>query len=926
MKIPNDCEFVGRKRYLEYLQRKLDGIGQHGGKIVVVTGDTGVGKTRIVEEFLKNLAGDVFVMKTKCFAGLSLPYTSIRRALEDQGLEALLRTAQNPRIEAIFAVTKSGLVVSKLERGETIDSDILLGMLNAVSAFVRESLSYIQKSTHITDDVQSMRYGAFNLLSVPGEHLNLVAVLTGKENENLIFEMDEILKKIEVENKSMLLNWDGNIGKTAVLTKYFSVLLTDGRYAGEPTETHFQRLNLYENILHGIKRKATGKKVLLYVDDLQWADVETLELLKFLVRNSGEMPVFVLCTYNENASNVQIERRTLEPLVRDGVLEFLKIEGLNQDEFVNFLGKLLGYELDEELVAKLFAETQGNPLFTIELLKDVDENEKLEKAIKHWDYEKNLPKRIYEILEERVHRLPREDIEILQCGAVEGYEFSPNTVARLLETSKLGVLRRLSSLETAGFASRVDENHYRFSHPMLRDAIYSTIDEGLKKAYHECLAEIYEADYLAGKHEAILKMEEHYLAAGITPKIEEFAVLAGRYALANFANEKAVEVLKRGLDKAVNPERRLEILKVLIDALETDARFREEIEFIDRMLEIIKTRGNDRDMAIALKKRAEAHIAIGDYAAAMKDVEHALSLETEPALRGRLVCIRGLVHERVAEHTEALKYYEEAIKILENTEAYADLAYGYMRLGTASHSLGRMEEGERNLKKALEIYTKIEDLRGISSTSNNLGEFYRGLGERENAREQYLRALEIDRRIGDRRGLSVVYSSLGDIALDYEEYAEALRNYNESLKLCRRIDNKYGIAWNLCGIAEALVKTGQLEGVMGNLTTAFEIANRINAKDVVGWAYRVHAVYEELTGNLAKARLLYEKSAGIYEAAGMEIERAKTLCEYGRMLVESDTDFERGVELLREAINTFTQKNAKNYLAKCERVMRKTRI
>ncbi|MEM3567415.1 MAG: AAA family ATPase, partial [Thermoplasmata archaeon] len=532
MKIQTECEFVGREKYMEILRQKLDGIGERGGKIIVLSGDTGIGKTRIVEEFLKQIPENIFVLKAKCVAGLDIPYSSIKKALESQGLGDLLKTTRNPRIEAVFAVTKSGLVLSKMEREERIDPDILVGMLNAVGAFVRESLSYFRKSPEIGEDVQSMRYGAFNLLTVPGELLNLVAVLTGRENENLIFEMGEILKKIEAENKSMLMNWDGNIAKTAALTKYFSVLLTDGRYAGEPTETAFQRLNLYENILYGIKRKAGGRKVLIFIDDIHWADVESIEVLKFLVRNSPELPILVLSTYNENATSVQVERRMLEPLEREGYLEFIGIQGLMQDEFLNFLTKLMGYEPDEEIASLLFTQTQGNPLFAIELLAEVEER-KLEEGLRAKDYQKNLPKRIYEIIEERVKRLAREDMELLECCAVEGYEFSPNSVARLLEISKLAVLRRLSSLESAGLVTRVEENRYRFSHPMLRDVIYSMLDEELKKAYHEFMAEISEAEYLAGNHEFILQMVEHYLAAENSQKIEEYAAVAGRYALAN---------------------------------------------------------------------------------------------------------------------------------------------------------------------------------------------------------------------------------------------------------------------------------------------------------------------------------------------------------------------------------------------------------
>jgi len=939
-----ESKFIGRESYIALLNKKLNDAMEGRGNAIVIFGDTGTGKTRLIKEFIKTIDNKALVMQSACASSTSVPYAPLRNALKGTGMDMLFEYSKNPKLEAIFAVTKSGILLSKMESQHRIDSDILVGMVNAVTAFVKDTLCQMQESENMSEDVHSMRYGTFNLLSVPGETINLIAVLTGRENELLISDMQEVIRRIEREHRDALQNWDGNLNKMAGLSRYLSVLFSEGQYSGVSyaQNIHIEKLNLYENVLYGFRRKTEQSPLILVIDDIQYADPATFDLLVFLMRSISDMRAFIICACNEKTGNGAQYMEMLGTLAKDEIIKTITLNDLSEAETIALVNSILGNAGDEELPQQIYQVTRGNPLFTIETLSALLEEGKIKLKGDYYEYEFDkirLPIKIYEILEAKIRKLDLDALHVLQCASIEGNEFHAGYVARLLDTTKLKVLRVLSTLESTGLVIRVEGEKYRFVQPLMREVIHTSIDEALRNEYHRYFGEILETEYLAGKHDSMLPMIENYITAGDVEKIKKYALVAGRFALSCFANERAADILMRSYARLseMHGSERIEFLRTLVDALDSDGKYTEEIAYIDEILKFVRCDEKLTDKknieVWAYGKRAECNIARSNYSEAMGDVKNAISILFDGTKNrgklptglettyGKLLCIEGLVYERLAEHKQAINYYMDAIKQLENSNAHQEIAYAYHRIGTAYHSLGMIEDAEKFLHKSLEISRKNNDLKGISITSNNLGELYRGLGEKEKAIKYYEEALAIDKKLGDRRGLSVVYSSLGDIALDYEEYAHAIEYYEQSNKICRRIDNKYGIAWNLCGIAECRVRMKEHTDVIQNLTKSFEIASRIGARDVMGWAHRVNALYEELSENLERARNLYEKSASIFENAGMEIERAKTLMELGRMYLQRGIHRDNGISLLNSCLELFSKKHAKNYLRKCQQYM-----
>jgi predicted ATPase len=137
-------EMIGRQNELEELYEHLGKASQGRGTTLFISGEAGIGKTRLLEE-IKNLAGS---RGFQILSGNSLyesltPYMPFLEALRSGGMESLF-AEEAPRVEAVYLVTNTGLLVKEVLREETeLDSDLFASMLTTVGDFVKDSLSML---------------------------------------------------------------------------------------------------------------------------------------------------------------------------------------------------------------------------------------------------------------------------------------------------------------------------------------------------------------------------------------------------------------------------------------------------------------------------------------------------------------------------------------------------------------------------------------------------------------------------------------------------------------------------------------------------------------------------------------------------------------------------------------------------------------
>jgi PAS domain S-box-containing protein len=239
--------------------------------------------------------------------------------------------------------------------------------------------------------------------------------------------------------------------------------------------------------------------LLLFLDDLQWADVGTLRLLRRLDHAGGPGHLVVLGTFRDNEVSAlhpltqlldYLEKRALTPLrIRLAPLSTPDIEEWLADIYQ--FHEQLDHQLDSPATAVwLQQQSEGNPLFVSQLLGTLRERGILrrEGGIWLWDAERlaaaQLAGNILGFMEARLRELPHEQQSLLSCAASLGTEFGEDELMCVLELPRDEVSSLLARTEEAQLTEHVRDGNWRFAHDRIQQAAYRLLPEELRRRQH----------------------------------------------------------------------------------------------------------------------------------------------------------------------------------------------------------------------------------------------------------------------------------------------------------------------------------------------------------------------------------------------------------------------------------------------------------
>jgi DNA-binding SARP family transcriptional activator/regulation of enolase protein 1 (concanavalin A-like superfamily) len=254
----------------------------------------------------------------------------------------------------------------------------------------------------------------------------------------------------------------------------------------------------------------------LFIDDLQWADAATGRVLHALCHqirqadllSSPARILLIASVREEEVTEEQWLGPWLTELRGQRLAAALPVAKLNQQEVAQLLERLAGGRAPETLLRalgeRLYEETEGNPLFLLETLRDLFERGDLvvdpdgwwRLAVEQLSDRLPLPASVQRVVRQRVDRLGEEERELLQCAAVIGRPFSFETLRRALGRDVEPALALLERLMAASLI-RVQSNPtaLNFSHDQIRDVIYEDLAPRLREALHQRVGEALESIY-----------------------------------------------------------------------------------------------------------------------------------------------------------------------------------------------------------------------------------------------------------------------------------------------------------------------------------------------------------------------------------------------------------------------------------------------
>jgi DNA-binding SARP family transcriptional activator len=341
---------------------------------------------------------------------------------------------------------------------------------------------------------------------------------------------------------------------------------------GEP-ELNLVQKDVFGQTTAFLKAIAGHQPLLLILEDLHWADPASCSLLFHLSRNLSNSPILLIGTYRPEEMTFRwgAEPHPLANLVDELKRQhgdiWLDLGEMAEDEDRQFVAAYLDSQpnrLDQTFREALFRHTGGHPLFTAELVHDMQARGDLKQdeagswvAGEAIDWQ-TLPTRVEGLIETRLHRLDATQQALLTTACVEGERFTACVVARVHGLDERAVVQQLSRnldkgqrLITAQAVERVGDqrlSRYRFRYHLIQHYLYHNLDAPQRTYLHEAVGAALEALYGERTQQAAIQLARHFQRAGITDKAVRYLLQAGEQALGLGDREKAVAHLTTGLE------------------------------------------------------------------------------------------------------------------------------------------------------------------------------------------------------------------------------------------------------------------------------------------------------------------------------------------------------------------------------------------
>jgi DNA-binding CsgD family transcriptional regulator/tetratricopeptide (TPR) repeat protein len=536
---------------------------------------------------------------------------------------------------------------------------------------------------------------------------------------------------------------------------------------------------LFEALLWLLDRLSQDEPLLLTIEDLHWADRATRAFVAFIGRSLCRERVLVVASYRLDELH---RRHPLRPLLaqleREVGSRRIELPPLTREELAEQLEDLLGMAPDEELVHRVFARSEGHPLFVEELIAASR------------DGRGALPTTLRDALMLRIERLSGVAQDVLRVIAV-GQRLDDELLAQTIGLERSVLQEALREAVAHHILEVTQEERYQFRHALLREVVDDDLLPGERAAIDLRLARALEGS--AHRHgESVYvtaAIAHHYASAGELPAALRASVRAAEAAERVHAYGHAAALLERvvalfdrvpdaeslaGADRVTILRRAAEDHGLEGDAQRQEALARAGLALIDELAEPYRAA-----LLLETLREAQWHLGRGDEALAT--IEHAVSLlppgEMSPE-RGTLLGSQAKSLMLRGKHSEAIAVAREALSAAEQLGEVSLRGRALNALGTSLMALGDVDQGAEALREALALAQEFGFAWQQVSAYVNLGDALHLAGRLREALAVVEEGLELGLR-PNRVWLVIMHGELAIEAGHWDEAAAILGSISE---------------------------------------------------------------------------------------------------------------------------------------------------
>jgi DNA-binding CsgD family transcriptional regulator len=574
---------------------------------------------------------------------------------------------------------------------------------------------------------------------------------------------------------------------------------------GQPDEAApaGSRLRLFQSVLGLLGRLSAHRPVAYVVEDVQWADGSTLDLLAFLAANLTDERVLIVLTHRTDSTADDRVVAWLAEFGRLWPVERVTLPRLDRADTGALVEAMRGVLPDEGLLDVLMARSAGNPLFVEQL------------ALTAHRGDGPLPETLHHLLRGRVEELPEGSRRVLGAAAVIGRRASLALLARMQGVPQHELEDDLRPALAARVVELRDDVRLGFHHPAFLEVVYAELMPGERVRLHLAAAEALAADQ--ERFPAVVgEMARHWHQAGELDRALDASLRAGATYSQMYAFGDAYAAYSRVLDLVERVPHDLDLSEVRLLAAEAAHHVGDP----DRARELLELVRGDTDdphtRALAAERIGALHLMYGDGEAGERAFAEALALVPEgetSVLTARIQGGLALLGVGWSRLDDAERAGTEGLRIARAVGARREEGIALNALGTTAALRGDLGRAVDMLREALAIAREVEDPWDLGAAYVNLSHVLGMAGRLDECVELGRVGIVELTRFGQQRVQgSLLLNNVSEILVEAGRFDEAGALVSEALSRHPR-----GIR-----AAPLLRLAAHIAMVEGDLTTAWE--------------------------------------------------------------------------------------------------------
>ncbi len=600
---------------------------------------------------------------------------------------------------------------------------------------------------------------------------------------------------------------------------------------------------------------ASRSPLVLLLEDLHWADVLSIDLIRYLAQLIGSMRTLLIGTLRP--ADLEAANHPLKDCIRElkahEQCDEITLGMLGRDDIARHLdARFNPNDFSQNLALMIEAKTGGHPLFTARLARDLRERGDVSKTNSHWSLARDIseislemPESVMGVIRRRLDSLEEDDRRLLQYAAIQGEEFLSRLVGELADVEPLTLEERLDHLARSSHLVRSlgeeelpdgsMSSRYRFAHSLYQNVLYENLVGERRRRLHRQTGELLECHYLKDSVKIAAQLAVHFERARDFDRAVQFRTSVGDNAVKVYANLEAADHYSQALDLTNKlPAQQcnqlaMALYKKRASVYITCSQFELAISDFERAIELARQNDsaeiehsalNGLVLTLLLSHRLDEMAERGAQACRVSERSgnKALRLETLAYLAQRMTCLGEL--------SEAIKLTEEICRDADKREHVSARTMGLLQRGQLhlhqteyANAIERLTEG---IGEALETGDCFKHLYGLFM----LGMAQANSGKISDALESFTKMKSLAERNGDHFWLVRYPNCVGWIYRELQDAARATMHDQRGAQLTVETSLQEVLAHSLINLGQDHLEVGRTTEARAALDEAQKARDR----------------------------------------------------------------------------------------------------